>query len=88
MKNKRCSLFLRPYGLLISASPCRILFAVMHRIIQKKSADAKLAKRANSRLSMAVNYMEQKTGLDLDRDAERALDSVPGLIVAHWVEAR
>jgi hypothetical protein len=24
--------------------------------------------------------------LDLDRDAERALDSVPGLIVANWVE--
>jgi hypothetical protein len=26
--------------------------------------------------------------LDLDRDAERALDSVPGLIVANWVEER
>ena len=26
--------------------------------------------------------------LDLDRDAERALDSVPGLIVANWVEVR
>lgn len=26
--------------------------------------------------------------LDLDRDAERALDGVPGLIVANWVEAR
>jgi hypothetical protein len=26
--------------------------------------------------------------LDLDRDAERALDSVQGLIVANWVEAR
>jgi hypothetical protein len=26
--------------------------------------------------------------LDLDRDAERALESVPGLIVAHWVEGR
>ena len=26
--------------------------------------------------------------LDLDRDAERALDSVPGLIVANWVEGR
>ena len=24
--------------------------------------------------------------LDLDRDAERALDSLPGLIVANWVE--
>ena len=24
--------------------------------------------------------------LDLDRDAERAHDSVPGLIVANWVE--
>ena len=26
--------------------------------------------------------------LDLARDADRALDSVPGLIVAHWVEGR
>ncbi len=26
--------------------------------------------------------------LDLDRDAERALDSVPGLIAANWVEVR
>jgi len=26
--------------------------------------------------------------LDLDRDADRALDSVPGLIVANWVKAR
>ena len=26
--------------------------------------------------------------LDLDRDAERALDSVPGLIVLNWVEER
>lgn len=26
--------------------------------------------------------------LNLDRDAERALDSVPGLIVANWVEVR
>ncbi len=26
--------------------------------------------------------------LDLDRDAQRALDSVPGLIVANWIEGR
>ncbi len=26
--------------------------------------------------------------LDLDRDAEQALDSIPGLIVANWVEGR
>lgn len=26
--------------------------------------------------------------LDLDRDAERALDSVPALIVAKWVEGK
>jgi len=26
--------------------------------------------------------------LNLDRDAEGALDSVPGLIVANWVERR
>jgi hypothetical protein len=26
--------------------------------------------------------------LDLDRDADRALDDVPGLIVSNWVEGR
>jgi len=26
--------------------------------------------------------------LNLDRDAERSQDSVPGLIVANWVEAK
>jgi hypothetical protein len=26
--------------------------------------------------------------LDLDRDAERAHEAVPGLIVANWVEGR
>ena len=26
--------------------------------------------------------------LDLDRDADRALDSVPGLIVVNWVDGR
>ena len=45
-------------------------FAAMHAVIQRKSAQAKLDARANSRLSMAVNYMEQKTGWDLDRDGD------------------
>jgi len=32
--------------------------------------------------------MIRTTRLDLDRDANRAFDSVPGLIVANWVERR
>jgi hypothetical protein len=45
-------------------------FAAMHNVIQRKAAQAKLDARASSRLSMAVNYMEQKTGWDLDRDGD------------------
>ena len=37
---------------------------------------------------LAATDGSQPKRLDLDRDAERALDSVPGLIVANWVEGR
>ena len=45
-------------------------FAAMHNIIQRKAGEAKLASRSTSRLSLAVNYMEQKTGWDIDRDGD------------------
>jgi hypothetical protein len=35
-----------------------------------------------------VPQVRLRKRLDLDRDGERALDSVPGLIVAKWVESR
>ena len=45
-------------------------FAAMHSIIQRKAGVARLAARADTRLSRAVNVMEQKTGWDLDRDGD------------------
>ena len=37
---------------------------------------------------LLVPQVELPKRLDLARDAERAHDAVPGLIVANWVEAR
>lgn len=37
---------------------------------------------------LLVPQVKLSKRLDLARDAERALDSVPGLIVANWVEGR
>ena len=37
---------------------------------------------------LLVPQVKLQKRLDLDRDAERALDRVPGLIVANWVEGR
>jgi len=45
-------------------------FAAMHSIIQRKAGEARLAARADTRLSRAVNVLEQKTGWDLDRDGD------------------
>jgi len=37
---------------------------------------------------LLVPQVKLSKRLDLDRDAERALDSVPGLIVANWMERK
>ena len=37
---------------------------------------------------LLVPQVRLRKRLDLARDAERAVDGVPGLIVAKWVEAR
>ena len=37
---------------------------------------------------LLVRQVKLPKRLDLDRDAERALDSVPGLILANWVDTR
>ena len=42
--------------------------------------------RATVPIFLLVPQVRLPKRLDLERDAERALDSVPGLIVANWVE--
>ena len=42
--------------------------------------------RATVPIFLLVPQVKLPKRLDLDRDAERALDSVAGLIVANWVE--
>ena len=37
---------------------------------------------------LLVPQVKLRKRLDLDRDAERALDSVPGLIMANWIDIR
>ncbi len=44
--------------------------------------------RATVPIFLLVPQVKLPKRLDLDRDAERALDSVPGLIVGNWVERR
>ena len=44
--------------------------------------------RATVPIFLLVPQVRLPKRLNLDRDAERALDSVPGLIVANWVDRR
>ena len=44
--------------------------------------------KLNAPIFLFVPQVKLPKRLDLDRDAERALDSVPELIVANWVEGR
>ena len=44
--------------------------------------------RATVPIFLLVPQVKLRKRLNLDRDAERALDSVPGLIVANWVDGR
>jgi hypothetical protein len=44
--------------------------------------------RATVPIFLLVPQVKLPKRLDLARDAERALDSVPGLIVANWMEGR
>jgi hypothetical protein len=43
--------------------------------------------RSTVPIFLLVPQVKLPKRLDLDRDAERALDNVPGLIVANWVES-
>ena len=44
--------------------------------------------RATVPIFLLVRQVRLPKRLDLGRDAERALESVPGLIVTNWVEGR
>ena len=44
--------------------------------------------RTTAPIFLLVPQVKLPKRLDLDRDANRALDSVPGLIVAKWVEGK
>ncbi|WP_412509175.1 DUF6441 family protein [Roseovarius sp. SYSU LYC5161] len=54
--------------------------------VRKRSGGAFAAK--NAPIFLLVPQVKLPKRLDLDRDAEGAHDSVPGLIVANWVEGK
>jgi hypothetical protein len=54
--------------------------------VRKRSSGAFAAK--NAPIFLLVPQVKLPKRLDLARDADRALDLVPGLIVANWVEGR
>ncbi|MCB1339061.1 MAG: hypothetical protein KDK10_16945 [Maritimibacter sp.] len=62
------------------------------RLDTKGRAVASRAKSGRGKVTapifLLVPQVKLPKRLDLDRDATRALDSVPGLIVANWVEER
>jgi hypothetical protein len=69
-----------------------LLVADRARINTRGQAVASRAKTSRNRVTapifLLVRQVKLPKRLDLDRDAERALESVPGLIVANWVEVR
>ena len=69
-----------------------LLVADRARINKRGQAVASRAKTGRNQVTapifLLVPQVKLPKRLDLDRDAERALDSVPSLIVANWVEGR
>lgn len=69
-----------------------LLVADRARINTRGQAVASRAKTGRNQVStpifLLVPQVKLPKQLDLARDTERALDSVPGLIVANWVEGR
>src|SRR6056297_736773 len=69
-----------------------LLVADRARINTRGQAVASRAKTGRNQVTapifMLVPQVKLPKRLDLDRDSERALDGVPGLIVANWVEER
>src|SRR6056297_1940019 len=69
-----------------------LLVADRARINKRGQAVASRAKTGRNQVTapifLLVPQVKLPKRLDLARDADRALDSVPGLIVANWVEGR
>ena len=69
-----------------------LLVADRARINTRDQAVASRAKTGRNQVTapifLLVPQVKLPKRLDLDRDAERVLDSAPGLIVANWVEVR
>lgn len=69
-----------------------MLVADRARINTRGQAVASRSKTGRNQVTapifLLVPQVKLPKRLDLDRDAERALDNVPGLIVANWVESR
>ena len=69
-----------------------LLVADRARINKRGQAVASRAKTGRNQVTapifLLVPQVKLPKRLDLDRDAERAHDSLPGLIVANWVEGR
>ena len=69
-----------------------LLVADRARINKRGQAVASRSKTGRNQVTapifLLVPQMKLPKRLDLNRDAERALDGLPGLIVANWVEVR
>ncbi|HDR30079.1 DUF6441 family protein [Rhodovulum sp.] len=69
-----------------------LLVADRARINTRGQAVASRSKTGRNQVTapifLLVPQVKLRKRLDLARDADRALDSVPGLIVANWVEAK
>ena len=69
-----------------------LLVADRARINKRGQAVASRSKTGRNQVSapifLLVPQVKLPKRLDLDRDADRALDSVPGLIVVNWVDGR
>ena len=69
-----------------------LLVADRARINKRGQAVASRSKTGRNQVTapifVLVPQVKLPKRLNLDRDAERALDSVPGLIVANWFETR
>ena len=69
-----------------------LLVAGRARINKRGQAVASRSKTGRNQVSapvfLLVPQVKLPKRLDLDRDADRALDSVPGLIVVNWVDGR
>lgn len=69
-----------------------LLVADRARINNRGQAVASRSKAGRNQVTapifLLVPQVKLPKRLDLDRDADRALDSVPGLIAANWVDGR